>query len=94
MSPATRTVGLDGKTYPRFRLTAEEADFVVGRCHYLAHDEGLSVRQIAKRLYDDHGLRRAVGTIAGYLAQPCEKCSGGQTAAPEHRPVRSSEVLS
>ena len=69
-------LGLDGKRYPSRPLTQRERAYLIGRAHYLAHDEGLSVRQIAARLTDETGLTRAVGTIAGYLKYRCIKCSG------------------
>ena len=34
--------GLDGKTYPRFQLSADDGDFLIATCHHLAHDQGLS----------------------------------------------------
>jgi len=84
-----RTLGLDGKTYPSGPLSTEDRAFVVGRVHYLRHDESLSVRQIVRRLADEHGLRRSVGSVSAYLAEPCihPDCSGEQNGSPEHSPT-------
>jgi hypothetical protein len=65
--------GLDGKTYPRFQLSADDRDFLIAACHHLAHDQGLSVRRI-KQYLDERGVPRSVGSIVGYLARPCDKC--------------------
>lgn len=75
--------GSDGKRYPGRYLPKEDRDYLFGRSHYLKHDHGLSVRQIREQLLYDHGITRSVGSIAAYLARPCEECSGGQKYAPE-----------
>jgi hypothetical protein len=67
--------GLDGKTYPRFQLSTDDRDFLIAACHHLAHDQGLSVRRI-KQFLQEHGVPRSVGSIADYLAHPCDKCPG------------------
>jgi hypothetical protein len=65
--------GLDGKRYPRFQLSANDRDFLIAACHQLAPDQGLSVRSI-KQYLGERGVPRSVGSIAAYLAQPCDKC--------------------
>jgi hypothetical protein len=66
-------IGVDGKVYPRFQLSADDRDFLIAACHYLAHDRGLSVRGI-KQFLSEHGVPRSIGSIAAYLAQQCDKC--------------------
>jgi hypothetical protein len=65
--------GLDGKTYPRFQLSADDRDFLIATCHQLAHDHGLSVRAV-KQFLGERGMPRSVGSIVAYLARPCEMC--------------------
>jgi hypothetical protein len=78
--------GLDGKTYPRFQLSADDRDFLIAACHHLAHDQGLSVRRI-KQFLSERGVPRSVGSIVGYLAQPCYKCRD-QHRALDHNQLR------
>jgi hypothetical protein len=70
----SRCTGLDGKTYPRRPLPAAGRAFLIGRAHYLAHDEQLSTRQIVARLTEENNVRRSVGSVHSWLAQPCEAC--------------------
>jgi hypothetical protein len=65
--------GLDGKTDPRFQLSADDRDFLIAACHHLAHDRGLSVRAI-KQFLSERGVPRSVGSIVAYLAQSCDRC--------------------
>lgn len=79
-----RVRGLDGKTYPPSALCLADRSYLVGRAHYLAHDEGLSVRQIVARLELDHGVRRSVGSVSTWLRTwTCDLCSGGAKHTPE-----------
>jgi hypothetical protein len=64
---------LDETPAPEVLLNRAEVDAAQER-YDLAHDEGLSVRGIVRRLAEEHAIRRAVGTVAGYLAQPCSAC--------------------
>lgn len=78
-----RVRGLDGKTYPSYRWRGEDLAHVIGRCHYLAHDEGLSVRQIVARLAAE-GITRSVGSVSEYLSRNhCVGCSGDESVPPE-----------
>jgi hypothetical protein len=72
MTDVPVVTGLDGKTYPRFQLSAEDRDHLIEVCHDLAR-QGMSVRRI-KQVLADHGLPRSVGSIVGYLGRTCEKC--------------------
>lgn len=83
MKLAARIHGLDGKHYPR-SVTSEIRNYVFGRSHWLRHEEGLSIRGIVATLAAE-GHQRSVGSVAGYLKQPCIKCSGGANRPPEHR---------
>jgi hypothetical protein len=78
-----RITGTDGKSSPRF-APAEDRDYVSmsGQTHYLRHDEGMSVRQIVKTLQAEE-VRRPVGSVAGYLKDPWEECSGVANESPE-----------
>jgi hypothetical protein len=69
--------GVDGKTYPRFQLSTDDRDFLVAACHHLAHHQGLSVRAI-KQILGECGVPRSVGSIADYLAHPCDECHDRQ----------------
>lgn len=79
--------GLDGKTYPTQPLHPDDLDHLVGRVHYLSHDEHLSVRQIVARLDIDHGVRRSVGTVHSWLRTSiCDACvQVAPTDTPEQR---------
>lgn len=77
--------GIDGKMYPR-PADPEVRDYIFGRSHYLRHEEGLSVRQIVRALAEE-GHRRSVGSVAAYLKDPCEWCSGDASESPEHSEV-------
>lgn len=72
-----RIFGLDGKWYPVNDLTPGDLASVRGRCHYLKHDEGKSVREIVQILETEHNVTRSVGSVHSYLTDwRCEKCSG------------------
>jgi hypothetical protein len=89
----TRVTGSDGKTYPIRPLGGDELEFLIGRAHYLSHDEHLSIRQIVRRLESDDGpaARRSVGTISAWLAQPCVRCfQVSQNHPPEHLPAEAT----
>jgi hypothetical protein len=66
-------VGVDGKRYPRFRLTPEQHATLVDICHQLAHDQQLSVDAIRQYLAE-RGVPRSHGAVVKYLAQPCDRC--------------------
>jgi hypothetical protein len=67
--------GVDGKVYPGWTLSADDRDFIIATCHHLAHDLGYSQRRI-KQFFDERGVPRSAGSIAAYLARPCEGCAG------------------
>lgn len=78
-------LGLDGKRYPARQLATEQREYLIGRAHYLAHHDGLSVRGIKAQIERETGLARSVGTIASYLKRPCIMCvQVAQNWAPEH----------
>jgi hypothetical protein len=67
--------GRDGKVYPVTRDPAELAR-LVGVEHALACKEGLSRRQVQRRLLYRHGIRRSVGAISQDLRKfECPQCS-------------------
>lgn len=68
------TTGRDGKLYMSWRDPADRMR-VIELAHQLRCREGLSVRQIQRRLFDHH-IRRSVGMIHQYLANfECPACS-------------------
>jgi hypothetical protein len=80
-----RVCGEDGKRYPASPLAPNDRLRLIGRVHYLAHAEGLSVRGIVRRL-EVEGVTRSVGSVSTYLtAFRCPECSGGSDRTPEHR---------
>lgn len=87
MTPAIRVTGNDGKQYPRHPLATPERDSVIGHCHWLKHDLGLSVRAIRDHLLYNYNLRRSVGSISAYLSERCTECSGVPSDPPEHSVV-------
>ncbi|EFL01622.1 predicted protein [Streptomyces sp. SPB78] len=87
MSGLPAVLGLDGKTYPG-SVSGEERIWLRGRVHYLRHAESLSVRQIAARLQDEHGVRRSVGWVHDALQRPCTHCvQVSRKGTPEHLPA-------
>lgn len=79
-----RLTGIDGKEYPRRPLPTSERDLLIGHCHWLKHDLGLSVRGVRDHLLYNYNLRRSVGSISAYLSDPCVQCSGVAHESPEH----------
>ncbi len=68
------TAGRDGKMYMAWRDPADRIR-VIGLVHRLACSEGLSRRQVQRRLFDFH-VRRSVGTISQYLSRyECDQCA-------------------
>lgn len=82
MTPAIH--GIDGKKYPRHPLATSERDYLIGHCHWLKHDLGMSVRAIREHLLYNFNLRRSVGSISAYLSDCCTECSGAPSHSPEH----------
>ncbi len=87
--PVGHVLGGDGKFYRARSLTNDDRGYIVGRVHYLAHDEGESVRGIVARLGAE-GIRVSVGAVAGYLLWVCDHCSGVRNETPEHRALVAS----
>jgi hypothetical protein len=83
------TRGADSKLYPARPLTEAERDRARVLVHTFVCRDGLSVRQVQKRLLDDYGLRRSVGTIARDLKLfTCQRCATRRAVAA---PVTSTE---
>ena len=83
---SARVRGADGKWYLRRSLTTSDREYLVGRCHYLSHDEHLSIRQMIARIAAENELALSVGTVSHYLrGWQCDhqQCSGGANEAPE-----------
>jgi hypothetical protein len=76
------TRGADSKLYPAAPLSEAERDRARVVIHTFVCRDGLSVRQVQKRLLDDYGIRRAVGTIARDLkAFSCQRCPARRSVA-------------
>jgi len=71
--------GLDGKRYLGTPLSADRRVYLIGRAHYLKSQNGLSIREICKQIESETGIRRSVGTVAGYLKYRCTNCSGASS---------------
>jgi hypothetical protein len=80
------TISRNGKLYPARR---DPADLARTRAivHQLAHAEGLSIRQIRRRLVDHHVLR-SIGSISADLAKfECDACAASPApSASQARP--------
>lgn len=87
-TPQGHIRGIDGKFYPPL-LPEDDRQWLMGRVHYLSHDDRLSIRQIQAAILQENGVRRSVGWISGVLhgGFTCEACPGVQVspnATPEH----------
>ena len=67
--------GADSKLYPARPLTHEQRNRARWLAHNLVHRDGLSVRVAQRVMAGQHGVRRAVGTIARDLELfTCPRC--------------------
>jgi hypothetical protein len=67
--------GRDGKLYRARPLTREQRNRARWLAHNLVHRDGLSVRAAQRAMSEQHGIRRAVGTIARDLELfTCPRC--------------------
>lgn len=89
-STPNRVLGMDGKTYPSRQLHRKGRDYLVGRAHWLAHADGLSIRQIMAVIAEETGVQRSVGAIHSWLRWQCDHCSGAQNSPPEQLPAGSA----
>lgn len=81
--PPGYVLGTDGKVYPDRPLSHDQRAAIVGRVHYLSHDEHLSVRQIITRLGEE-GFYASVGTVHAWLRWRCDGCvQVGGNVTPE-----------
>lgn len=79
--------GRDGKTYPATRKPDDLAR-LVGIEHALACREGLSRRQVQRRMLFRHGIRRSLGAISQDLSRyECDKCAARPAPVPAERPA-------
>ncbi|MCC6619209.1 MAG: hypothetical protein IT341_09270 [Chloroflexi bacterium] len=76
--------GLDGKHYPMRANEGFTLVELIGRCHTLAHDDALTIRQIVARLAEV-GVHRSIGSVSNYLSRwACEACvQVAQKSPPE-----------
>ena len=71
----TVKVGKDSKLYPARPLTREQRNRARWAAHNLCHRDGLSVRQAQRVMIENHGIRRAIGTIMRDLQNfECPRC--------------------
>jgi hypothetical protein len=69
--------GRDGKTYPRHRRSERDLDRVVHLTHQLRCEGRLPMREVARHLADEYGIRRPVGAVAPNLElYRCDRCDG------------------
>jgi len=69
--------GADSKLYRAHPLSKAERNRARWLAHNLVCRDGLSVRQAQRAMAEQHGVRRAVGTIARDLALfTCPWCEG------------------
>lgn len=65
----------DGHLYPAEPLTEAEHDRIRGLAHSLRH-RGMSYRQVQRALFDQHGIRRSIGSVYADLTRfECDRCS-------------------
>ena len=73
-----RVRGRDGRLYPAQAATDAERDRAVYLIHRLRCEYRLSIREVRRRLEEDHGIRRSTGAGARDLAlYKCSRCEGG-----------------
>ena len=85
------TFGADGKVYLARRVPAELAR-TRAIVHRLACGEGLSRREIQRRLFDLH-VKRSVGSISQDLSRfECDRCA--VAPKPAARPAGPAEAYS
>jgi hypothetical protein len=81
--------GVDGKTYPAWRLDIDALLDCIGFAHE-KHHAGASVRGV-QRVLGEHGLRRSVGTVHHWLTDYCcAECSSAPLRTPDRSGVQVS----
>jgi hypothetical protein len=82
VSAALRTLGRDGKSYPRYVLDPREREYLRGRVHYLRHADGLTLQSIVAVLREEHPqCASSVGTVSQWLRSwRCDHCPDVQVA--------------